>query len=50
MDLANASRRLDGVAYTNVGGVATEVVTGGVLRIIKVADPTLNSSQLVSVV
>ena len=50
MDLANASRRLDGIAVTGVGGVATVVVAGGVLRIIKAADPTLNSSQSVSVV
>ena len=50
MGLANASRRLDGVAVTGVGGVATVVVADGVLRIIKAADPTLNSSQSVSVV
>ena len=50
MDLANAPRRLDGIAVTGVGGVATVVVVGGVLRIIKAVDPTLNSSQLVSVV
>ena len=50
MDLAKASRRLDSVAVTGVGGVATVVVVGCVLRIIKAVDPTLNSSQLVSVV
>ena len=50
MDLANASRRLDGVAVTGVGSVATVVDAGGLLRIIKSADPTLNSSQSVSVV
>ena len=50
MDLANTSRRLDGVAVTGVGGVAKVVVAGGVLRIRKGVDPTLNSSQSVSVV
>ena len=48
MDLASASRRLDGVAVTGVDGVATVAVAGGVLRIIKAVDPTLNSSQSVS--
>ena len=50
MDFANASRRLDGIAVTGVGGVATVIVAGGVLRIRKGVDPTLNSSQSVSVV
>ena len=41
MDLASASHRLDGIAVTGVvGGVATVVVAGGMLRIIKVADLT----------
>ena len=50
MDFASASRRLYGVAGTGVGGVATVVVVGGMLRIRKAVDPTLNSSQSVSVV
>ena len=48
MDLANASRRLDGIAVTGVGGVATVVVSGGVLRIIKAVDPTLSPSRSLS--
>ena len=50
MDLANASHRLDSIAVTGIGGVATVLVTGGMLCIIKAADPSLNSSQLVSLV
>ena len=50
MDLANASCRLDGIAVTGVGGVATVVIVGGMLHLSTAVDPTLNSSQSVSVV